>query len=60
MFQALRRWNIRPDNGTRSASAVWFARIPLARRALSRANRRFTVPDVTRTNSPPGVLSATR
>lgn len=59
-LQALRRWNIRPDNGTRSVSAAWSARIRSVQRASSRANRRFTVPDVTRTNLPPGVLNATR
>jgi len=60
MFQVPRRWNTRPDNGTRSASAAWSARIRSARRALFRASKRFTVPDATRTSSPPDVLSATR
>lgn len=60
MFQALRKWNTRPDNGTRSVSVAWSVRIRSAQRASSRANRRFIVPDVTRTNLPPGVLSAIR
>lgn len=46
--QAPRKWNTRPDNGTKSVSVVMFAKRQLEPSPLFLVNRRFTVPDAMR------------
>lgn len=60
IFQEQRKWNTRPDNGTKSVSAVVYVKLRLALNHSYPENRKFSVPDVTKRNSQPDASSAIR
>lgn len=59
-FQVQRKWNIRPDSGTRNVSVVTSARHQSVQSLSSQGNKKFIVLGVTKKNTQQGVLSVIR